>query len=326
MKRYLFSAFARPFDRIPISIYSQYYDDNNGKRRMTAGINGSFNIEKGTSLNFNLKTDKYRESIKDRYQADVRLKHRMLKNCDISVHGRHISYKDPSRKDETNIVLGLGYSIPFGIPLSRKMGVATLRGKIYDIQKKEGITRVIVRLNEKTAVTDKGGKFIFPCLKPGSYWLSVDKASIGLNKVTVQKTPMKTTLGEGEESYVEIGIVQSANVCGRVVVYDFVEKKLEEKKIVESGKLEGTYVEITNGKERQLRITDERGYFQFEDLRPAKWTLKIYSDNLPMYHYLKRDTFKFELKPGDKKEIIAKVLPKERRIKIIEEGEVLEEE
>lgn len=137
---------------------------------------------------------------------------------------------------------------------------------------------------------------------------------------------MEITLGEGEESYIEIGIVQGANVCGQITVYDFIEKKLEEKKIVESGKLESTYVEITNGKERQLRITDERGYFQFEDLRPGKWTLKIYSDNLPMYHYLEKDTFDFELKPGDKKEITAKVLPRERHIKIIEEGGILEEE
>jgi len=61
-------------------------------------------------------------------------------------------------------------------------------------------------------------------------------------------------------------------------------------------------------------------------LRPDKWTLKIYSDNLPEYHYLEEDTFELELRPGQKEEISAKVLPRKRRIHIIAEPQTLLEE
>ena len=74
------------------------------------------------------------------------------------------------------------------------------------------------------------------------------------------------------------------------------------------------------------RLTNREGRFEFEEVRPREWTLKIYEDNLPKYHYFERDTFNFELKPGERKEILVKVLQKKRPINIIEEGEILLEE
>ena len=74
------------------------------------------------------------------------------------------------------------------------------------------------------------------------------------------------------------------------------------------------------------RLTDRRGRFIFEDVRPGKWTLKVYEAGLPEYHYLEQNTFTFELKPGGKEEVLVRVLPKVRRIEIIEEGEILEVE
>jgi len=54
--------------------------------------------------------------------------------------------------------------------------------------------------------------------------------------------------------------------------------------------------------------------------------LKIYSDNLPEYHCLDKDTFRLELKPGQETKVSARVLPKKRQIKIIDQPQTLLEE
>ena len=54
--------------------------------------------------------------------------------------------------------------------------------------------------------------------------------------------------------------------------------------------------------------------------------LKISNDDLPEYHYLEEDTFELELKPGQRTEISAKILPQKRRIRIIAEPQTLLEE
>ena len=66
--------------------------------------------------------------------------------------------------------------------------------------------------------------------------------------------------------------------------------------------------------------------FTFDDVRPGQWTLAVHADNLPGYHYFEKDTFEIELAPGEKKEMLIRVLPRKRTIQIIKEGETLLEE
>ena len=73
-------------------------------------------------------------------------------------------------------------------------------------------------------------------------------------------------------------------------------------------------------------LTDRKGRFSFDDVRPGQWTLAVHADNLPEYHYLEKDTFEIELAPGDKKELLVRVLPRKRTIQVIEEGGTLIEE
>ena len=147
-------------------------------------------------------------------------------------------------------------------------------------------------------------------------------------------------------------VTQAAQLSGKVMVYGY-EKNVngttmskepsgtneahyvtgkssgynENAKLIEDHGLRNTIVELRNSSEVKRAVTDNQGYFEFEELRPCKWTFKVYDDNLPEYHYLEKDTFELELKPGQRGEISAKVLPKKRRIRIIAEPQtILEEE
>jgi len=158
---------------------------------------------------------------------------------------------------------------------------------------------------------------------------------------------------DGKEIEVKLGVVRSASLSGKIVVYGLLNNDnftnedanngqcyvigdgnkgngnsnhSDEEELIELYGLANILVELTNGSETQRCITDRNGHFRFEDLCPNKWILKVFDHNLPSHHYLKEDTFEFELKPGDKKEMLIEVLPKKRTIRIIEQGEIILEE
>ncbi len=214
----------------------------------------------------------------------------------------------------------LSYTIPFGIPVSRKKSIGALEGRIYDGEKsgKPPISDAILTAGGETAVTNRKGEFIFPALKPGEYYLGVDSRSIGLNRVTSEILPLKVEVKKGETRKVEIAAVTGCKIFGRVVI--FAPDEADKTVLKEVRGLQETVVEITDGTETMRRFTDVQGRFSFTEVRPGKWTVKIYDNALPVHHYIEKNMFQVELKPGEEEEILAKVLQKLRTIQMIEEG------
>jgi hypothetical protein len=71
-----------------------------------------------------------------------------------------------------------------------------------------------------------------------------------------------------------------------------------------------------------VTVTDMSGDYVFDGLRPGKYKLKVYDNNLPELHAFEKDTFEFELKPGSQEKVEIKVFPIIRAIQIIQQGEV----
>jgi hypothetical protein len=254
---------------------------------------------------------------------NLNMSNNLWHNHQISIQGRYNDYKDRSTK-----ALTFEYRAPFNLPISRKKDIGKVKGRIYNEETNQAISNVILILNQTTAVSDKDGNFFFPAIKTGNYKLYVNMANIGVGYIANQKIPMDVCIEDKKENSIEIGVTRSIAIIGQVMVYDFETAKRdgEEKKIVESGGLGNTIAEITNGSEIKRQYTDGNGNFSFERMRPGKWTLKIYDFDLPKYHYLEKGLYEFELKPGESTNVLIKVLPKERRIRIIKQGETLLEE
>lgn len=83
------------------------------------------------------------------------------------------------------------------------------------------IQNAILRLGDAAAVTDSNGEFTFPALKPGAFYLTIDSASIGLEQIPMEKTPLKVDIEGGKETSIEIGITECADLTGKVMVYGF---------------------------------------------------------------------------------------------------------
>ena len=301
-----------------------------------------------TFFNLALRTNDYQDSpYGDRDNLEIRLTHIFTNDNKISVFARHTRYKEPSLKDDTALMVE--YTIPLGLPVCQKKSIGSIKGHIYNEQTQNPIGNVILRLNSLTAVSDNGGNFMFPSVGPGVHYLNVDTASIGMNQVPNRKIPIEVTIKGGEKTQVNIPVTRAAQLLGRVVVYGY---KSNHDNTAPEGKgiaakpyvvgdgstndkdgqlcevrgLADAIVELKNSSEVKRTVTDRQGEFCFAELRPEGWILKIYGDNLPQYHYLEKDTFQLELKPGQETEISAKVLPKERHIRIIAQPQTLLEE
>lgn len=160
----------------------------------------------------------------------------------------------------------------------------------------------------------------------------------------MQKTPMEMTITGGEETSIEIGITRSAGLTGRVMVYEFAEtdglqhglvvsevktktsQKQFKKNLVETHGLSNAIMEFSSKLETWRVLTDRKGRFTFNNIRPGTWTLSVYTDTLPQYHRLEKDRFEVELIPGEQLEMLIRVLPQKRTITIIEEGKTVIEE
>ncbi len=353
-ERYTASAHFRPTNRQSYSGYI-YYDKNSdftgeGRRSTTVGVSARYKIAKRTSFSLALQTNDYEGSAQGgRDNLELRLSHTFANKNKLSILARHTRYENSYSEDDTAFMVQ--YTIPLGLPVARKKSIGSVKGYVYDQETQKPIPNAILRLNGLTAVTNKAGSFTFPSVNPGIFYLSVDTASIGMNRIPGQKTPIQLAVQGGEKTPVIIPVTRAAQLSGRIMVYSY-EKNvnrttLSEKptgtnepryvvgkgsgygegdKLVEYHGLANTIVELRNSLEVRRTVTDNQGRFEFEELRPDKWTIKIYSDNLPQYHYLEKDTFELELKPGQRRGISAKVLPKKRRIRIIAEPQTLLEE
>lgn len=330
---YTFSAYYRPNSKQSYSGFFQLNDNaevvGENQRKVTAGLEVYWQLLERTRFfaSFRSSENQNQESYNQNL-LDIRINHKLLNGQSLSLRARQtISQNSES---ETSIAWMAEYIIPFGLALSRKKSIGIVRGRVFDEENQEYLSGLVIRINGATAVTDKLGEFIFPALKPGTYYLNLDREGIGFNKVPREKMPLEVEVKGGEELELEIAVVRSARISGRIVVYAFESKahlnEKDKKKLIKSHGLANALLELENGVEVLRIMTDHKGSFQFEDLRPGKWTLKVDVANLPEYHYLEKNNLVFELMPGEEEEVILKVLPKIRTIRMLEENEILIEE
>ncbi|HDQ45693.1 MAG TPA: hypothetical protein ENN17_09400 [bacterium] len=318
-----------------------YWDENirySGEKRrvFTAGLQMRYHVgqrlQTMLSLQNNYSPEEYYE---DRNQTEFLVRYLLPNRHTVQIRARHSLLRNSNRSDRAVVA---EYQAPLGIPLSRKANTGIVRGRIFDAQNGQPLRNLLVRMNGFTAVTDEDGRFIFRNLQSREYYLSIDKAVMGLNRVTLVKTPMPVTPVEGKEGiFLELGVVDGAKLRGRVLLHSLPgDRGTDEEGFVigageaaaadtatcENGShgLPRIVVEMTREDEMIRRLTDANGDFAFEELRPGRWTVRFYRQNLPAYHQFEQDLFEIEIAAGESKQLNACVIPQRRRIRFMQEG------
>ncbi|OIP26647.1 hypothetical protein AUK22_06480 [bacterium CG2_30_54_10] len=229
------------------------------------------------------------------------------------------------------------YSIPIDIPVGKNTSIGNLSGKVIDAELpgKPPIPNVILIMGGTAAVTDKSGRFVFPAIASGTHTLTIERKSVGLNRISSVKMPAEIMIEGGETSRIEIGMVKGAQLKGKFA-YPLEDKSISEAKgeliltgdirqILKKGPATGLgniLVELSLEGETVRRVSDNDGEFLFDALKPGAWHYKVYEENLPENHYLKNAEGEIALVAGDIKNVSFEVLPRRRQIQIVDEGEI----
>lgn len=293
--------------------------------KTTAGLDAWYRLSSNTSFNLGIQRS-WPEEGNPRDYLSLGLRYRPPGGGVFEAKVRSSWQDGVPEKDSPEFMVN--YSIPFSIPISRKKNIGLLKGRIYDAESPNaaGIKDVIIRIDSLTAVTDEEGRFVFPALNPGKYYLDIDRKSIGENRIPILQTPIEITIEGGKEKELNVGVIRSASVVGRLVRFGPQEEGLLREKgaaLVEREGLTNVVVQIQSNSESRKCVTGSGGDFIFEQLRPGKWTLKINDEDVPAYHYLEENNLPLDLKPGETRKVFIRVLPRERPIRVIEEKEII---
>ncbi len=210
----------------------------------------------------------------------------------------------------TDYSIQLTYTWHWGIPLKRTGKAGSVLGKIRDADGK-GVGGVIMHLNGHTVISDTSGVFSLKNIKPGSYYLLIDRSTLGVHELPDVKVPILVNVKDGEQSYVTFGMTTAAQVGGEIKV----NKTASDSSLLnETSKPGRLILELKNGKESFKVISENDGTFRFPDVRPGNWTLVAYPNGLSGRFIIQKDEFNLNLKPGEKVNIPIILLRKERKI------------
>jgi len=228
-----------------------------------------------------------------------------------------------------NLNLAFDLPIPFIVTKGQIEGhafVDTNANGQYDTGE-TGIPDLLLTLTDTQALSGEEGEFLFPPLPPGEYSLRI--LNLPLHYIPLASMPIPVHLEAGVVEQAEVPLVEGALITGQVAVFS--EEQKEGLSLEGTGKeealdqgvgLPNVTVKLTSDEETFLQVTDRDGHFQFARLRPGHWILKVYDTKLPRFHYLEKNVFEFDLKPGDQEDLLVKVFVKRRPIQLLEEGEL----
>jgi hypothetical protein len=333
--RYSLSASMRPNQRHSYNIYgrlghSKYAEEPS--RSDNVGVAGRWRIGKNLDMHLDYHMSGSPSLVDNTYRI-------LTHSLDYTLPNRHIlglrtSLWGARNGGGSDITVLLSYSVPVPVPLGRKKSVGTIKGRVFDSEDPDGapVADVIITADGAAAVTDQSGRFEFPSLEPGVYSLQVDAKSIGLGRVTRGESPFSVIVEGGKTSRVEIGVVRSSSISGRVLISGMEAGTGEDSVLVGLGKgreaprdargLPDVLVEITDGRRCLTQYTASNGGFSFPGLRPGRWSVRIYPEDLPHYYYVETREAEAELAPGDAGSLTFRILPRRRHINIMDEGKI----
>jgi hypothetical protein len=238
---------------------------------------------------------------------------------------------NPSERDGgSHMVALVEYKIPLGIPVSRLSDRGSLTGRVAG-PAKTGIAGAVVELNQMSTLTDRDGRFYFYSVKPGDYLLKIKYGSLPKGMISLKPLPVKVRIDAKKRSQLEIPVIQSASIQGQVIQYReerrglqiIQEREDEDIKLTRDKVLRGIVIEVKSASGGvYYGQTDKRGRFFFEGLKPGDWEIRAYAKKMPELHVFEQDMFSLTLGEGESRELIFKVIPKKRRVRIIQTGHI----
>jgi len=274
-------------------------------------LNASF--RKKTQISFDYRNNyEMKEYYRDRSLLSLQIHQKINSNHEFELGANYNLLKNSLNKKELSMQIRYTYTI--NVPLSKKKDVGSLTGKVINMGVGQ-VNGVLFNLNGDITMTDKNGNFEFPMVKVGTYMLAMDESSTGLNAIACVPGPYMIKIEPGRETQFEISLTRAARIKGRLVIKED-EKSGKKGFFPVKEEIENLIIEASNGTEIFMILTFRDGTFNFDDLRPGSWHIKIYPNGIPQGYQLDKDQFTLDLTLGKEENLDVIIFKKSREIKL----------
>lgn len=234
-------------------------------------------------------------------------------------------------------LVSFSYVVPTGLPLvaSRYYRQSrVVRGRVYDVETKQGIAGAVLRLGSSRVVTDRQGTFIIPYhATTGTEALLLDRMSLGMGRVPLDASPIIVgPVGPtaADTPHIDIPTTVSATLTVRVVKapstfardtasatahadslgLSAIRNQVALQKSIPA---EGILVEASDASENFRRLTSSTGDVVLYHLRPGTWRLRFLGHLPDNYHAQQREHI-VTLSRGEEQELTLVLLPTPQRL------------
>lgn len=284
-------------------------------KELNFGVSSQWQFKKNTNLQVNYSHNEY-DDLTGRQidQASLHARYILANKTEIGLIGR-IARSSVNWRNEEAFMLSI--SVPFGVPVSRKKSIGQLEGRVVDAEKKTGLGHNIVRVGDDYTVTDAQGNFNFTSLKPGEHPIQVEGNPNEPGRINTASTSVKIRIAGAQKSTINLPVTRPGALIVKLPLY-----KAEAAAYSQNGALGMGVAELGNGTETLRQQADRLGNITFDNIRPGKWTLRVFDNNLPRFYYVETPESSVEIASGTTSERTIRILEKPRRIKLIDVGAV----
>ena len=174
----------------------------------------------------------------------------------------------------------LGYQQPFALSIGQRAQVGSLRGSILD-ENSQGIADIVVQLADVTTRSQADGSYSFPALAAGRYFISLHTGVLNDRKVTIPATPLQVEILADTEQQLNLQVVQVAQIIGNIRSGLSPEQRAALGIDEPAALLAGFIIELSRNGQVLRTLSNAQGLFQFDNLSPGLWQLRVLRGNLP---------------------------------------------
>ncbi len=203
-----------------------------------------------------------------------------------------------------NLLFLISYSVPFTVPICRNKAMGDLKGFVYNSKSNNPISGALVRCGQEQTHTDNFGNFAFYHIPRGSHSTKVE--TLPDNLIATATADSNICICGGSTTNIAISVIDSCTIKGQVIQYGYKDifaflNNGENNEIIP---LEGmNYIKIAIEREESEEIytvlTNKKGEFRFQKLRPGIWRIKLATHQIPPNHELNFSDVTVDIKPGE---------------------------